>query len=72
MSRSSEATKIAVLATNVEYIREQVDKINENIEKNYVRNDRFETVARLVYGACTLVLVSFVGGIVSLVVRGGK
>lgn len=64
-----ENARIAVMATNIEYIKRDVTEIKRTIKEDYVKRVEFEPVKRLVYGVVGLILVAVVTAIVSLVLK---
>ena len=52
-----------------EYVKTAVGDIVSKMEKNYVTQDQFEPIKRLVYGVVTLVLVAVVGGLMALILK---
>ncbi len=65
----SDETKLAVIATDISYIKTDVADIKRNQSLNFVSKDEFEPIKRIVYGVVGLILVAVVGAVVSLVVR---
>lgn len=63
------AVQLAKLEGSMEYIKHSVEDIVHKLEKNYVTQDQFEPIKRLVYGVVTLVLVAVVGAIMALIIR---
>lgn len=55
--------------TELRYIRRDLDEIKEKLDKNYVTQDQFTPVKNLVYGMVVLVLTSFMGALITLVLR---
>ena len=63
------AIQLAKLENSMEYIKHSVEDIVNKLEKNYVTQDQFEPIKRLVYGVVTLVLVAVVGAVMALIIR---
>ena len=63
------AVQLAKLENSMEYIKHSVEDIVHKLEKNYVTQDQFEPIKRLVYGVVTLVLVAVVGAIMALIIK---
>jgi plastocyanin domain-containing protein len=61
-------TKIAVIANDVIYIKEEVRNIKHTLEGEYVTQDQFDPVKKIVYGLVTLILTAVVGALIGLVV----
>lgn len=62
-------TSIAVILTKVGYLEVGFQEIKVLLEKDYVTQDEFEPIRRVVYGMVGLVLLSVLGAIVALVIR---
>jgi hypothetical protein len=62
-------TTIAVIKTNVEYIKNEVTEIKCKLEKDFVTNDQFDPIKKIVYGMVSLVLVAVVGAVLALVIQ---
>lgn len=65
-------TKIAVIQTDINYIKKSVDELNEKLEDKYVTQDEFDPIKKLTYGLVALILTSVVGAIISIVVNAPK
>lgn len=60
---------IDVIATKLDYIQSDVAEIKAKLDKDYVTNDEFDPIRRVVYGMVSVVLLAVVGAMVALVVR---
>lgn len=60
---------LAVISTDLAYIKQDVAEIKRLQQTNYVSHDEFEPIKRIVYGLVGIILVAVVGALVSLVVR---
>ena len=69
MTKPTEKTDIAVIKSNMLDIKEDVRDIKEKLEKNYVTQDQFEPVKKIVYGLVGLILVAVVGALIGLVIK---
>lgn len=69
MAGRTEQTTLAVIKNDIGYIKDDIKALRNMQETNYVTNDQFEPVKRIVYGLVTLILIAVVGALVSLVVR---
>jgi ABC-type phosphate transport system permease subunit len=65
-------TKIAVMQTDIKYIKETVDELNTKLESKYVTQDEFDPIKKLTYGLVALILTSVVGTVISIVVNSPK
>ena len=50
-------------------ITKQVKEMEDYIEKNYVKNDRFEPVKNVVYGVVALIITAVIGALLSLIIK---
>lgn len=65
-------TKIAVLQTDLTYLKDRVDEISDKLDEKFVTQVEFDPIRKLVYGIVALILTAVVGAIVSVVInRGG-
>jgi hypothetical protein len=62
-------TKIAVMATDINYIKEKIDELCKRMESDYVTKAEFDPIKRIVYGMVGLILVGVVGGLLALLFR---
>lgn len=67
--QQSDETNIAVMASNVADIKDDVKDIKIRLENNYVTKEAFEPVRKLVYGLVTLIIVAVFGALMSLVLK---
>lgn len=68
MAEPNDTTKLAVLETNMLYIKEKLDDIDKKVSSGYVSKEEFEPIKKIVYGLVSLILTAVVGAIVALVV----
>lgn len=71
MSNLSDETKLAVMQTDLTYIKEKLNAVDTKVSSSYVSKEEFEPIRRIVYGVVSLILIAVVGAVVALVV-GGK
>ena len=62
-------TKVAVIATNIDYLKEEVSEIKAMIGKNFITRDEFEPVKRITYGLVALILIAVIGALLSLIIK---
>jgi len=67
MLKQSEETKLAIIAKDVEYIRDSVKKIDRRLEKDYVTRQEFEPIKKISYGLISVVGVAVIGALLSLI-----
>lgn len=68
--KQRDTVKLAVLESNMVYIKEKLDDIDKKVSSGYVTKDEFEPIKKIVYGVVSLILVAVVGAVVALVVGG--
>jgi len=66
--QQSDETKLAVIQTDLTYIKEKMNAIDTKVSSGYVSKEEFEPVRKIVYGLVGLILVAVVGALVALVV----
>lgn len=59
----------AVIQLDIVYIKQSVLDIKKMIGDKYVTRDEFDPIKRIVYGMVSLVLVSFVGAVLALIIN---
>lgn len=69
MESNTDGVNLAVIGNDIKHIRTEVSEINRKLESNYVTKEAFEPVKRLVFGVVALVMASFIGGVIALVIR---
>lgn len=67
--QNSIETTVAVILTKVNYIEVEVKDIRAKLEKEYVTQDQFEPIRKVVYGLVSITLLSVVGAVIALVLR---
>lgn len=67
-SKEGDETKLAVIANDVSYIKEEVKEINKKLCGEYVSKIEFEPVKRIVYGMVALILTAVIGALIGLVI----
>lgn len=65
----SMAVNQAVMANDIQYIKQKLDSIETQVTSHYITKDEFEPVKRLVYGMVGLILIAVVGALVNIVVH---
>lgn len=64
-----ESLTYAVLHNDVSYIKTEIKEIKTLIENKYVTSAEFQPIKNVVYGMVGLILVTVVGGLLTLVLR---
>jgi hypothetical protein len=60
---------IDVIATKLDYIQRDIVEIKQKLESEYVTQDEFEPVKKIVFGIVGVVLLAVIGALVALVLR---
>lgn len=68
-NRNTHSQNIDVIATKIDYIEEAVRNIENKLEAQYVTQDEFEPIKRIVYGLISVILVAVIGAMITLVLR---
>lgn len=58
----------ALIKQDLEYIARSVNKIEKQLEDNYVTKTEFAPIQRLVYGMVGLVMVTVLGALLAMVI----
>ena len=61
---------LAVIQTDVTYIKEKMDALDTKMNNNYVSKEEFEPVKNIVYGLVGIILIAVIGALLALVVQG--
>lgn len=68
MPDQSDETKLAVIQTDLTYIKEKLNAVDNKVSSHYVSKEEFEPIKKIVYGLVSLILIAVVGALVALVV----
>ena len=68
-TKRQEDVDLAKLSVKVDYIADKLDGIDEVLKHNYVTAEAFEPIKRIVYGLVGVILVSFVGAVIALIIK---
>lgn len=71
-TNQSDETKLAVIQTDLTYIKEKLNAVDNKVSSHYVSKEEFEPIKKIVYGLVSLILIAVVGAMVALVVGGAK
>jgi len=66
---ANDQTKLAVIATDISYMKEKLTRIDSQLLGNFVTKEEFEPIKKIVYGLVGLILVGVVGAILALILR---
>ncbi len=65
----SEKTELAVIATKIDNLKDDIAELKEKINTQLVTKDEFDPIKKVVYGLVSLILVGVIGAILALVIR---
>ena len=68
MKNDSIGTRVAVIETTVRSIENSVDEIKKKLDDNYVTQQEFEPIKKLVYGLVGLILTGVILALLGLVI----
>lgn len=60
---------IAILSTDISYIKRDVGEIKTKLEKDYVTRDEFNPVKWLIFGLAGILLTGVIGAMLTLIIR---
>lgn len=61
--------QLVTIATDIHYIKRDLEEIKQELTGRYVTQEEFDPIKRVVYGLIGLILVSFVGSVIALVIK---
>jgi hypothetical protein len=67
-SQLENSTDILLVQKDIEYIKFQLETINEKLDNEYVTRTEFAPIQKLVYGGVSLTLVAVVTALLALVI----
>lgn len=65
----SSAVKLAVVHTDITYIKEKLNAVDEKVSKCYITKEEFKPIRNIIYGTVLLILVTVVGAVLALVLQ---
>jgi subtilase family serine protease len=68
-SGNTNTENIDVIALKLQYIQNDIKDIKDKLDKDYVTQDQFSPVSKLVYGLVSVALVAVVGAVISVVLK---
>lgn len=68
MPEQSDEIKLAVIQTDLNYIKEKLNAVDTKVSAHYVSKEEFEPIKKIVYGLVSLILTAVAGAVVALVV----
>jgi len=68
-ANNTNTENIDVIATKLDYIQRDIEEIKQKLEGEYVTQDEFDPVKKIVYGMVGVVLLAVIGALVALVMR---
>lgn len=66
---AADQTKLAVIANDITYMKEQLKDIGAQLGANYVTKEEFAPIKRIVYGMVGVILVGVLTALMALIVR---
>lgn len=60
---------LEVIANDISYIKRDVVDIKNSLEKEYVTQDQFDPIKKIVYGMVSVMLTTVVVGLLTLVLN---
>ena len=57
---------VEVIANDIHYIRRDVEEIKSSLEREYVTQDQFQPIQKIVYGMVSIVLTASLVGMLAL------
>lgn len=69
MAKQSEETRMALMAQDLSYVKNAVDKIDLKVSSSYVSKEEFDPIKKIVYGMVSLILIGVLGAALSIVIQ---
>ncbi len=69
--KESNATRLAVMQTDLWYIKEKLNAVDEKVSTHYLTKEEFSPVKNIVYGLVMLILIAVVGALLALIMQPG-
>ncbi len=66
--QQSDETKLAVIQTDLAYIKEKLNTVDQKVTAHYVSKEEFDPIKKIVYGMVSLILIAVVGALLALVI----
>ncbi len=66
---TEKANTLAELVIGMRYVQRDVKDIKEGLERNYVTQEAFEPIKRIVYGLVALILTAVVVALLALIIQ---
>lgn len=60
---------LAIIELNIEYIKEEVIKVVDKVDKDYVTKTEFTPVRNIVYGMVGVILVAVLGALLKFIIK---
>jgi len=68
-SGNTNTENIDVIAIKLEYIQSDIQDIKKKLESDFVTQDQFSPIAKVVYGLVSIMLVAVAGAVAALVIK---
>ena len=66
---NSDKVNIAVMASQISDIKDDVKSVKSSLEEHYITNQEFDPVKKIVYGLVSLILVAVISALLVLVIN---
>jgi hypothetical protein len=67
--KTTDETQLAVMATDISYIKIAVDAVKKDLEEKYVTKDMFDPVKKIAYGLVGGILFAILAAVLGLVIK---
>lgn len=64
----SDETKLAIMQTDINYIKEKLNMVDQKVTSHYISKEEFDPIKKIVYGLVSLILIAVVGALLALVI----
>lgn len=68
-NKTLQEPSLEVINTKLTYISADVAEIKQTLKADYVTNQEFEPIKKIVYGMISVILLAVIGAMVALVLR---
>lgn len=68
MSKTTTGERLVKIESDISYIKQTVDKIENRLGRDYVTREEFDPIKKVVYGLVSITLIGVIGAILGLVV----
>lgn len=68
-NKQSTETTLALIKQKLDSLGEKIDKIDKSLECDYVTQDQFDPIKRIVYGMVGVILLGVVAALFALIIK---